>query len=299
MKRLLLALLSAASIVSCSPAEPTADIICTTSVVADAVRCVVPEHVTVESLMGPEIDPHSYKPSQGDVNKLLGAKVVVYNGLHLEGKMTEILEKITLQKPVYAMAHGMLEEDKIEVGPGVYDPHIWFDLSLWSTQVIGLGNFMQKAMPKDAPEIAEKSAGYAVKLMEEHTAFLTAMSAVDSNSRVMITAHDAFSYFGRAYGIEVRGLQGVSTVAEFGVKDVADLAQFIIDRNVQTIFTETSVNAKSMDALREAVAGKGGSVTLGEPLYSDALGEGGTPEATLIGAFKFNTTQILKSLSHE
>jgi manganese/zinc/iron transport system substrate-binding protein len=277
--------------------EPSIEVLCTTSVVADAARQLLPEDIAVEALMQSNIDPHSYKPVESDVAKLSNAGLILHNGLHLEGKMTDILEKLGKQKPVHAMSSALSNHELIEVGPNTYDPHIWFDLKLWERCVGELSFFLIDQFPEHTEAIEENAMNYFEALLTAHDEMILAIKVVPDSMRAMVTAHDAFSYFGRAYGIEVHGLQGVSTAAEFGIKDMTESAQFILDRSLSTVFIETSVNAKSIEALQEAVVQKGGEVRIGEALYSDALGEKGTPEATLIGAFKHNTAQLLKSFN--
>ena len=247
--------------------------------------------------MQSNIDPHSYKPVESDVAKLSKAKIILHNGLHLEGKMTDILEKLGQQKPVYAMSSALRPHDLIEVGPNTYDPHIWFDLQLWYRCVGDLADFLIGQFPEHRQTIEQNAMDYFSELVDAHDEMIRAINEVPDSLRAMVTAHDAFSYFGRAYGIDVHGLQGIITAAEFGIKDMSIAAQFILDRGLSTVFIETSVNSKSIEALQEAVAQKGGKVRIGAPLYSDALGEQGTAEATLLGAFRHNTTQLLKSFN--
>ena len=286
----------AALTLACTP-EPSIDVLCTTSVVADAARQLLPEEISVQALMQSNIDPHSYKPVESDVAKLSNAGVILHNGLHLEGKMTDILEKVGRQKPVYAMSSALQSHDLIEVGPNTYDPHIWFDLQLWNRCVGELALILKGEFPQHSAAIDSNAMDYFSELVAAHDEFVLAINEVPDSVRALVTAHDAFSYFGRAYGIEVHGLQGISTAAEFGIRDMTSSAQFILDRNLSTVFIETSVNSKSIEALQEAVEQKGGKVRIGAPLFSDALGAEGTPEATLIGAFTHNTTQILKSFN--
>ena len=286
----------AALTLACTP-EPSIDVLCTTSVVADAARHLLPEEISVQALMQSNIDPHSYKPVESDVAKLSNAGVILHSGLHLEGKMTDILEKVGQQKPVYAMSSALQSHDLIEVGPNTYDPHIWFDLQLWNRCVGELSLFLKGEFPQHSAAIESNAMDYFSELVAAHDEFVLAINEVPDSVRALVTAHDAFSYFGRAYGIEVHGLQGISTAAEFGIRDMTSSAQFILDRNLSTVFIETSVNSKSIEALQEAVEQKGGKVRIGAPLFSDALGAEGTPEATLIGAFTHNTTQILKSFN--
>lgn len=279
---------------SCQPQE-SVDVLCTTSIVADAAKHLLPEEIKVESLMHSNIDPHSYKPVESDVAKLSNARIILHNGLHLEGKMVEILEKLGTQKPVHAMSSALQPHELIAVGPNTYDPHIWFDLQLWNRCVGELSFFLIDQFPEHRQAIEQNAMDYFSELVQAHDEMIRASNKVPDSLRAMVTAHDAFSYFGRAYGIEVHGLQGISTAAEFGINDMSTSAQFILDHHLTTIFAETSVNPKSIQALQEAVAQKGGQVTIGTPLYSDALGPQGAPEATLLGAFQHNTNAILKS----
>ncbi len=294
MRVIIQALLVAVLATSCTQTKEY-QVVATTSVVADAARQLLPADVEVTALMSSNIDPHSYKPVERDVHVLQGAQVVLYNGLHLEGKMVEILEKLERQKPVFALGSALAPSKLIEVGPQTYDPHIWFDLALWGECVQGLSQFLQVQFPEHAEVIARNETAYLAQLRKAHEEFISALEHVPAEQRAMVTAHDAFSYFGRAYSIEVRGLQGISTVAEFGVKDLVETAQFILDHGLSTVFTETSVNPKSMEALKEAVEQKGGTLSLGEPLFSDALGTPGTAESTLLGAFAHNAAQVVKS----
>lgn len=294
MRTFLLALVAFFGLVRCAPEAPI-QVLATTSVVADAARQLLPDEIEVVALMKSDIDPHSYKPVESDVAKLQSAEVILHNGLHLEGKMTDILEKLGERKPVYAMSNPLEPTELIEVGPNTYDPHIWFDLQLWSACVSELSLFLMDQFPEHRETIQQNATNYFSELVTAHDEMIRAISEVPDSLRAMVTAHDAFSYFGRAYGIEVRGLQGISTAAEFGVSDMRSSATFIIEKQLNTVFTETSVNPKSIQALQEAVEQMGGEVVIGAPLFSDALGAPGTPEATLIGAFKHNTTQVLKS----
>ena len=193
------------------------------------------------------------------------------------------------------MSEPLSSSELINVGPNVVDPHIWFDLKLWERCVRELAVFLSEQFPEHRAIIQNNSEAYSAELLIAHNTFYNQSSQVPDSLRAIVTAHDAFSYFGRAYNIQVKGLQGISTAAEFGVKDMSSTANFIIETGLSTVFTETSVNSKSIEALKEAVEQKGGRVSLGKPLYSDALGEQGTTEATLIGAFTYNTTQILNS----
>ena len=293
MRKALLIIWGALAI-SCHSQE-SVDVLCTTSIMADAAKHLLPEEVKVEALMDSNIDPHSYKPVESDVAKLSNARIILHNGLHLEGKMVGILEKLGSEKRFYAMSRTLQPQHLIAVAPNTYDPHIWFDLQLWNRCMGELASFLIDQFPEYRKTIEQKAMDYFSELVYAHDEMIRASNKTPDTLRAMVTAHDAFSYFGRAYGIEVHGLQGISTAAEFGIKDMSISAQFILDHHLTTIFAETSVNPKSIQALQEAVAQKGGQVTIGTPLYSDALGPQGTPEATLLGAFQHNTNAILKS----
>jgi manganese/zinc/iron transport system substrate-binding protein len=205
-------------------------VVATTSLIGDAVKHIVQDHATVTTLMGPGVDPHAYKTTQQDVKHLLNADIVFYNGLHLEGKMADILHKLSKKKPVYAAGEAITPAQQL-VDPNFsigVDPHIWFDVRLWKQVVQHISNQLQAADPEVAAYYKDNTARYLQQLDELHEETLQAIQQIPAAHRVLITAHDAFGYFGRAYGMEVRGLQGISTVSECGLKDVTDFVKFII-----------------------------------------------------------------------
>ncbi len=273
-------------------------IVTTTSLIKDAVLNITGKHVEVISLMGPGVDPHLYKATQGDLDKLLHADLIVYNGLHLEGKMSEVLEKLSHRKPVYAMASN-IPDSLLRRAPGfenTFDPHIWFDVKLWSLAVANLAEYLQEWDEQNAEHYKSNAAVYAAQLDSLHHWVIRSVDSIPPAQRVLITAHDAFGYFGRAYHIEVRGLQGISTLSEFGLRDITSLADFILSRKIKAVFVETSVPEKSIRALLDGCRQRGWNVQLGGSLYSDALGPEGTPEGTYIGMVKANVHTIVQAL---
>lgn len=273
-------------------------IVATTGMIADAVENIAGDHAEVVALMGPGVDPHLYKATHGDLERLTEADIIFYNGLHLEGKMGEVFENLARLKPVVAVGEeipeGMLR--KVPGFQGAYDPHIWFDVSLWKHAVTAVSDFMQQYDSAHREEYRERSALYLQRLDSLHLVVKETIQEVPDSQRVLITAHDAFGYFGDAYGIEVRGLQGISTLSEFGLRDVTDLVDFIISRKVKAIFVETSVSQRSIEAVVEGCGQKEWNVRIGGSLFSDAMGAAGTPEGTYIGMVSANVKTIVESL---
>lgn len=273
-------------------------IVTTTGMIKDAVEHVLGDKAEVIALMGPGVDPHLYKATQGDLQKLTDADVVFYNGLHLEGKMGEVLEKLGKTKPVIAIA-SKINEEHLRAVPGfqgTHDPHIWFDVKLWENAVLAVSDFMKEHDQANADLYEANGKKYIAQLDSLHEAVRKSIQQIPEQQRVLITAHDAFGYFGDAYDIEVRGLQGISTVSEFGLKDVTELVNFIISRKIKAIFVETSVSQKSIEAVREGCQQKNWDVKIGGSLYSDAMGQAGTPEGTYIGMVDANVKTIVEAL---
>jgi manganese/zinc/iron transport system substrate-binding protein len=266
--------------------------------IADIVKNVGGKHVEVTSLMGPGVDPHLYKASQGDLKKLSEADVIFYNGLHLEGKMGEIFEKMSKEEPTIAVAESIPKNQLLDNqdNPGSYDPHVWFDIDLWSIAVETVRDELIKMDEKHADEYKENAKKYLTQLQETKQYAKQQISHIPEESRVLITAHDAFNYFGRAYGIEVMGLQGLSTDAEYGLRDVQHLIDVIVKRNIKAVFIESSISEKSIKAVVEGAKKRGHEVKIGGELYSDAMGPEGTEEGTYIGMYRHNIDTIVSSL---
>lgn len=290
-------------VIGCSKKEPTDTngklvIVTTTGMIKDAIQHVAGEHADVIALMGPGVDPHLYKATQGDLEKLTNADIVFYNGLHLEGKMGDVLEKLGHSKPVVAVAKD-IPDSLLRAVPGfggTHDPHIWFDVKLWENAVKTISLTLQQQDSVHAKEYVSNSDRYIVQMDSLHEIVKQQIAEIPEQQRVLITAHDAFGYFGDAYHIHVRGLQGISTVAEFGVKDVTNLVNFIIERKIKAIFVETSVSQKSIEAVAEGCKQKGWEIKIGGSLFSDAMGAEGTPEGTYLGMVSANVKTIVDAL---
>lgn len=269
----------------------------TTGMVADIVKNVGGEHVQVEGLMGPGVDPHLYKASQGDIRKLDQADMIFYNGLYLEGKMTDIFNKISKQKPVIAVAEKIDKSKLIKTGPNEYDPHIWFDVSLWTKAVKRTEEALIEADPDHESDYRKNSEKYLAQLHELDQNIKKEIVSIPKKRRVLVTAHDAFGYFGRAYDIEVVGLQGISTASEYGLKDVQRIVDLLAERKIKAVFIESSVPKRSIEAVVKGTAKKGHNIKIGGELFSDALGEKGTPEGNYIGMVRYNVNTIVNALN--
>jgi manganese/zinc/iron transport system substrate-binding protein len=277
----------------------TIKVVATTGHVADVVRHVGGDHVSVTTLMGPGVDPHLYKASASDVVAIQNADAVFYSGLHLEGRMIEIFERLARTKPVFAVTDTLPRERLLQspAFAGNYDPHVWFDPTLWSYTADAVVNALSRLDPASVSQYQWNAARYKQQLAELDAYAQQRLSAIPPRMRVLITAHDAFSYFGRRYGIEVRGLQGISTASEAGAADVQQLAQFIAERGIPAIFVESSVPQATINAVQAAVRARGHDVVIGGQLFSDALGTQGTPEGTYTGMFRANINTIAGALS--
>ncbi len=273
-------------------------IVTTVGMIKDAVENVAGENAEVIALMGPGVDPHLYKATQGDLEKLTSADIVFYGGLHLEGKMGEVLEKLGHLKPVIAVS-SEIPDSMLRAVPGfqgTHDPHIWFDVKLWEEAVKTISGFLQEYDSSNASLYKTNGQKYMLQMDSLHAVIKIKIAEIPESQRVLITAHDAFGYFGDAYEIEVRGLQGISTVSEFGLRDVTELVNFIISRKIKAIFVETSVSQKSINAVVEGCHQKGWDVKIGGSLYSDAMGAEGTPEGNYLGMVSKNVETIVNAL---
>lgn len=275
-------------------------IIVTTTIaqIADIVKNVGGEHVEVISLMGPGTDPHLYQASQGDIKKLHDADIIFYNGLHLEGKMNEIFEKMMDEKPTYAVAERIPENMLKKSGQdsSAHDPHVWFDITLWKYAVLAVQEGLSEIDPKHSADFEKNTEKYVQELDTMHQYALDKISEIPEQRRVLVTAHDAFNYFGDAYGLEVMGLQGLSTDSEYGLKDVQSLVDTLVKRNIKAVFIESSISERSINAVVEGSKKKGHVVTIGGELYSDAMGEEGSETGTYLGMFKKNIDTIVSAL---
>ncbi|WP_126427703.1 metal ABC transporter solute-binding protein, Zn/Mn family [Brevibacillus marinus] len=270
----------------------------TTGMVGDLVRHVGGEHVQVTQLMGPGVDPHLFKASQGDIGRIEKADIIFYSGLHLEGKMTEIFDKMSQKKPVIPVTAAIPEADLLAdpQTPNQYDPHVWFDVSLWAKTIDVVRDELSKLDPARQAEYQANAEAYRQQLLELHQYAKQQIAQIPQAQRVLVTAHDAFAYFGRAYELEVMGLQGISTASEYGLKDVQQLVDTLVSRGIKAVFVESSVPKASIEAVVEGAKAKGHAVVIGGELFSDAMGEPGTAAGTYIGMVKHNVDTIVQSL---
>ena len=273
-------------------------VVTTTAQVGDIAKNVGGEHVHVTSLMGAGTDPHLYSASARDVDKLRGADIVFYSGLFLEAQMEDILEQMSERQTVAAVSADI---DRAELLPSAkyadeFDPHIWFDVGLWMQATEQVRDTYMAVDPAHAADYEANAAAYLAEL-EALDAYVREQAAtVPPEQRVLVTAHDAFNYFGRAYGFEVLGLQGISTASEAGTADVQQLADYIAERRIPAIFVESSVPVRNIEAVQAAVHDRGFDVVIGGRLFSDAMGDAGTPEGTYIGMVRYNIDTIVSAL---
>lgn len=274
------------------------NIVCTTGMIADGIRNISADSANITALMGEGVDPHLYKATTGDLEKLYNADIIFYNGLHLEGRMVQVLEKLSRLKPVIAIANGISETELIIVDSAshTHDPHIWFDVKNWSAALRYASTQLQKYDSLDAKYYENNTKKYLKNLLQLDSVVEQKISQIPDNQRLLITSHDAFSYFGKRYHIEVRGLQGISTAADFGLKDISDLVKVIVARKIRAIYVETSVSEKSIDAVVIGCKAKGHEVIIGGHLYTDAMGASGTPTGTYIGMMQANVKMITEGL---
>jgi manganese/zinc/iron transport system substrate-binding protein len=293
----------ACALASCAPPEPTetqgrVHAVATIGMITDVVRNVGGDRVAVTGLMGPGVDPHLYKASEGDVRKLYRADVIFYGGLHLEARMGEVLEEMGERVRTVAVTDA-IPRDSLRAPvdySSQYDPHVWFDVRLWAMTVDRVAGALGEADPAHAEEYRANAARYKVELLALDDYVRRQAARVPQEKRVLITAHDAFNYFGRAYGFEVRGLQGISTASEAGTADVQQLSRFIAQRRIPAVFIESSIPTRTIEAVREAVRARGYRVGMGGSLFSDAMGTPGTPEGTYVGMVRHNIDTIVGAL---
>lgn len=279
-------------------AQDKLNVVTTTGMVADLVSNVGGDRVEVTALMGPGVDPHLYRATAGDVQRLQRANVIFYSGLHLEAKLGEILERLQSRVPTFAITADIAEEKLLgwPQYPDQHDPHVWFDVSLWAETTHTIEKALSELDAAHAADYAARAEAFRARLAVLDQYIKEAIATIPEQQRLMITAHDAFAYFGRRYGIEVTGLQGVSTEAEAGAEDVRRLVELIVERQVPALFVESSIPARTIEAVKEAAKARGHDVRIGGTLFSDAMGDAGTLEGTYIGMVLYNTTVITTAL---
>ena len=302
MKNLFFILLMVVVATGCKNEKTTSEklkVVTTTTMITDLVKNIGGDLIEVDGLMGAGVDPHLYKASEGDVNKLYNADILLYNGLHLEGKLVEVFEKMERTGTTQvALAEGLDKEGLIgsDYFASNYDPHVWFNIQYFKQFTAQVTATLSDKDPKNAAKYAENEKNYIAQLTALEKMVQAKIATLPKEKRILVTAHDAFNYFGKAYNFEVVGLQGLSTATEAGVQDVQRLSQFIIDNEVKAIFVESSVPRRTIEALQKSVQSKGNEVKIGGSLYSDALGDPNTPEGTYIGMFTYNVPTIVNEL---
>lgn len=273
-------------------------IVTTTGIIADTASRIAGQHARIEALMGPGVDPHLYKASESDVRRLTGAELILYNGLHLEGKMGDILQKVARVKPVVEVSKD-IPEGQLRQPPefkGLHDPHVWFDVSMWKETLNPIAQEMARLDPEHAGEYEANAAAFGKELDELDAWVKQQIATIPPDQRVLVTAHDAFGYFGRRYGMEVIGIQGISTLSEAGLHDVDRVINLILDKKVKAVFIESSVPRRTIEAVQAGVRARGHETAIGGQLFSDSLGAAGTPEGTYVGMVRANVNTIVHAL---
>lgn len=303
----LLALIGAVAVAGCTGRPKPADsrstlrVAATTGMVADLVRNVGGDLVEVTQIMGAGVDPHLYKATRDDVQTILDADAIFYSGLMLEGKMADTLVKVGRDRPVFAVTELLDESSLIEPegAEGHPDPHVWMDIAAWSEGVTAVEKALAGLLPQHASKLAENAAAHRTELLKLDAYAHEAIATIPEGQRVLVTSHDAFNYFGRAYGLEVLGVQGLSTESEAGLRRINELVDLLVERRTPAVFVESSVSPKNIRALVDGAASRGMEVAIGGELFSDAMGEAGTYEGTYIGMLDHNVTTVARALGGE
>ncbi len=296
MKMLVLAL--ALSVSAYGVAQEPINAVVTIGMIGDVAQNVGGECANVTAIMGPGIDPHLYQASSGDVRTFSSADIIFYSGYSLEGQLGNVLERFAERKPTLAVSPESINPDALITTQDVYgiDPHLWMDAGLWAQIAPTIADALAELRPECAERFRSNAEAYAAQLEALNGWIEAAVSSIPEGQRVLVTAHDAFAYYGRAYGIEVEGVQGISTESEAGVADIRNMAQVIAERQVPAVFIESTINPRTVRAVIDAAAQRGHQVEVGGELYSDAMGQEGTVGGTYIGMLFENTRTIVEAL---
>ena len=294
---LVVAILSGAWAVAQTPVN----VLATVGMIGDVARNVGGDCVDVEVMMGPGIDPHLYQASARDIQKLSEADIIFYTGYALEGQLGDVLERFGRQKPTLALAPAAIQESELIASDDSYgvDPHLWMDASLWAKLAPLIASELTGLAPDCAEGFEQRAEGFVLELDALHHWINGAILSIPEGQRLLVTAHDAFAYYGRAYGIEVLGIQGISTESEAGIADIRDTAKLVGERQVPAVFVESTINPRTIQAVVEAAAQAGHELAIGEELYSDAMGDEGSYGGTYIGMLYSNTSHIVAGLGGE
>lgn len=285
-----------------TPLHPTPKIVATTGMIADLARHLAGDQVTVITLIGEGVDPHAYKPTRRDVIALQEADLILIHGLKLEGKMGQVFATLSARgKPVVPVAEKMVERGEVTLleEDGQPDPHLWMDVAAWSKAIPIIAEALGTMDPANAEIYSSRVAGLRAELAGLDAYARKSLGSIPENRRVLVTAHDAFQYFGRAYGLEVRGIQGISTESEAGLRDIENLVAFLVERQIPAVFVETSVADKNVRALIEGARARSHQVRVGGELFSDSMGPSGTYRGTYVGMMDHNITTITRALGGE
>jgi manganese/zinc/iron transport system substrate-binding protein len=271
-------------------------VVCTTGMVADPVTNIGSDQVQVTTLMGAGVDPHLYKTTTGDVQLLNQADIIFFSGTHLEGKMADVLTRLGRRKPTVGVTDALDRSQILSSEGGAFDPHLWFDVSLWREAAGVVRDRLAEFDPAHKADYQARAQRYQQELADLHQWARQEIATIPKEQRVLVTAHDAFRYFGRAYDIEVQGIQGISTENEAALTHINELVDFMVKRKIKAVFVETSVSERNMRSLLEGCAARGHKVEVGGMLFSDAMGEAGTPDGTYPGMIRHNVNAIVKAL---
>lgn len=279
-------------------AEVPLKVVATTGMIADAVRQIGGDQVEVKSLMGPGVDPHAYRQTRSDIVAMTRADLVLWHGLYLEAQMEDFFHDLGRKRQVVAVAEGV-DKSKLRAHDDYadkYDPHLWMSPVLWRDVVIEVQQALTEARPEAADLFAANTQAFLDRINRLHAYGQQVLAQIPADKRVLVTAHDAFGYFGAEYGFEVTGIQGISTQSEAGLNRIGELVDMLVERQVSAVFVESSVSDRSVRALIEGAAAKGHTVAVGGELFSDAMGAPGTYEGTYVGMLDHNFTVIARGL---
>ena len=301
-RRTLLAVLAALALPLALPPTAAAQdrlaVVATTGMIADAAREVGGDHVAVQALMGPGVDPHSYRQTRSDIVAMTRADLVLWHGLYLEAQLEDFLRDLAARRPVVAVAEALPRN--LLIGHDDYDdkldPHVWMNPNLWARVVTRIRDALIEAAPEHEAAFTANAAAHLAELEALATYTTRVLASVPADDRVLLTSHDAFNYFGSAYGFEVIGIQGISTESEAGLQRIAELVDLLVERDIGAVFVETSVSDRNIRALAEGAAARGHAVEIGGELYSDAMGPPGTYEGTYLGMIDHNATTVARAL---
>lgn len=281
-----------------SAEEAPLNVVTTIGMIADVAQEVGGECVSVEAMMGPGVDPHLYQASASDVATLRGAEQIIYSGYSLEGQLGSVLENFSQRTPTLAVSPASIDPSSLITSQDVYgiDPHLWMDVSLWAQTLPILSETFSEARPACADTIEANTERYQAQLLALHEWVKASIASIPEQQRVLVTAHDAFNYFGRAYGIEVEGIQGISTETETGIADIRSMADTVVEREIPAVFIESTINPRTIQAVIDAARQRDHDVAIGGELYSDAMGDTGTVDGTYMGMIYRNTQHIVDAL---